>query len=359
MSRFASTDIASTPLASTHLASTPFASTLFAGHPALGRAAGAARLHRHFGARLLRWVAAGKALPRAPQTLALATACGLGLYGAADNALGGALLAALVWLVWCQWQLARGQTRVQRELDHACRARDAALEALAQNHRHVAMASHDLRQPVYTLGLLADAIATRTRDPVLQPTVAQLRRVMASMGTLCDALLDPAHIDRAPQPVPLRTAELHLLMAEVLAGFDDVASRAGLSLRARSGHVGLGTTADPLLLKRALCNLVQNAVRYTPRGGVLLAVRRRGSRLRFEVHDTGVGIAAEDTQRVFAPHQRTAQGQHLHAAGHGLGLAIVARCAHLMGATCGVRSVPGRGSCFWLSLPAARTPGAA
>lgn len=330
------------------LASTNFVSTHFTGETQPGRAAGALLVHRALAARLVRW----GALPRATWTLALTTAWGLSLYGAADSALDRALWAALVWLAW-------GQARVERERDHVCRARDAAVEALAQNYRHVAMASHDLRQPVYTLGLLADAIATRTRDPLLQPTVAQLRRVMASLGTLCDALADPALIDRGPQPLPLRAAELHLLMAEVLSGFDDAAGRAGLSLRARSGRVGLATNADPLLLQRALCNLVQNAVRYTPRGGVLLAVRRRGTQLRFEVHDTGVGIATEDRQRVFAPYQRTDQGQRLHAAGHGLGLAIVVRCADLMGATCGVHSVPGRGSCFWLSLRAARAPGAA
>lgn len=297
---------------------------------------------------------AAVARSQAAWTLALATACCLALYGAASSsqALGGALLAALAWLAWCHEQMARGQARTRNELDHARRARDAAVEALAQNHRHVAMARHDLRQPVYTLALLADAIATRTRDPQLQPTVAQLRRVMATMGTLCDSLLDPGRIDQAATPVELQTAELHLLMAEVLSAFDDAASHAGLQLRARSGRLGLAAKADPLLLTRALSNLVQNALRYTPQGGVLLAVRRRGGQLRFEVHDTGVGIAAHDLQRVFAPYQRTAQGQRMHACGHGLGLAIVARCADLLGGTCGVRSVPGRGSCFWLSVPA-------
>ena len=250
------------------------------------------------------------------------------------------------------WQLAGSQARARSELDRICPARDAAVEALAQNQRHMVMVRHDLCQPLYTLSLLAEAIAMRTCDPALQSTVAQLRRVTASMGTLFDNLLDPDRIDRPAVPVPLQMAQLQLLMADVLASSDEAARRAGLSLRARSGRFDDCVIADPLLLQRALGNLVQNALRYTPNGGVLLVVRRRGGQLRFEVHDTGVGLAEEDTQRVFAPYQRTAQGQRLNAGGQGLGLAIVARCAELMGASCGVRSVPGRGSCFWLSLPA-------
>ena len=241
------------------------------------------------------------------------------------------------------------------ELWHARSARDAALRALAESQHRAAMASHDLRQPVHALVLLAEGIATRVRDPGVQSAVAQLRRVASSMKSLCDALLVESRPGRPARHIRLDANDLRELLADVLATVEEPARWRGLQVRAR---VGLARSpvlahADPVLLRQALVKLVHNAVRYTRRGGVLVALRRRGDCLRFEVHDTGVGIAGDDLPRLFEPYQRGPQGTALDDDdGHGLGLAIASRCARLLGATVGARSVPGRGSCFWLSLPA-------
>lgn len=242
------------------------------------------------------------------------------------------------------------------ELEHTRRARDTALHALADIQHRAAMASHDLRQPVHALVLLAEGIAMRAGDPGLMPAVAQLRRVAQSMKSLCDSLLDNGHPGRAGRPsqaAGLKAINLGELLSDVLATCDEPAHRRGLRLRARVSRAGAVVHADPVLLRQALINLVHNAVRYTRRGGVLVTLRRCGGMLRFEVHDTGVGIAGEDLARLFTPYQRGPQALQMGASGHGLGLAIVSRCAALMGAGLGVRSVPGRGSSFWLSLPAA------
>lgn len=241
------------------------------------------------------------------------------------------------------------------ELAQARRARDAALHALADIQHRAAMASHDLRQPVHALVLLAEGIALRTRDPGLQPAVAQLRRVALSMKSLCDTMLVEGAGGGPPQPVSLKTRDLNELLADVLSTFEESAHQRGLRLRGRvsRGHAQIHT--DPVLLRQALTNLVSNAVRYTQRGGVLLALRRRGDALHLEVHDTGVGIAGEDLACLFAPYQRGPLATQFGIAGHGLGLAIVSHCARRMGAALGARSVPGRGSCFWLSLPVSPT----
>lgn len=102
-----------------------------------------------------------------------------------------------------------------------------------------------------------------------------------------------------------------------------------------------------------MINLMQNALRYTQRGGVLMAVRRRAGQWQFEVWDTGVGIAQADQQRVYSPFFRPEHAWRIDDAGHGLGLAVVARCADLMSAGHGLNSREGLGSRFWLRLPAA------
>ena len=114
-------------------------------------------------------------------------------------------------------------------------------------------------------------------------------------------------------------------------------------------------SSDPVLLERILRNLVANALRYTARGGVLVAARRRGDQVRIEVRDTGVGIAPEHQQTIFEEFvqvQASAQGSTL---GMGLGLAIVRRSATMLGHRIGVSSTPGRGSCFWIELPRVAT----
>jgi CheY-like chemotaxis protein len=105
-------------------------------------------------------------------------------------------------------------------------------------------------------------------------------------------------------------------------------------------------------LRQALVNLTQNAIRYTQQGGILLSARRRGDQWQIEVWDSGIGISAQDDHRVFSPYFRGEGAWHVDSSGHGLGLAVVARCAKLLGATYGFRSRVGRGSQFWLRLAA-------
>jgi CheY-like chemotaxis protein/anti-sigma regulatory factor (Ser/Thr protein kinase) len=114
--------------------------------------------------------------------------------------------------------------------------------------------------------------------------------------------------------------------------------------------------SDPVLLERIVANLVGNALRYTRRGGVLAGCRRRGRQLRIEVWDSGVGIPPDQHERIFGEFVQIAPPGHLRGEGLGLGLAIVARLAQLLGHELGLRSSPGRGSCFAVTLPEASTP---
>src|SRR5205814_6754590 len=115
---------------------------------------------------------------------------------------------------------------------------------------------------------------------------------------------------------------------------------------------------DPTLLERVLRNLLANAVRYTPAGGIVLGARRRADSVRIDVIDSGVGIAQGDSMRVFDEFVQLAAAPRNHVGGRGLGLglAIVRRLAMLCGHPIELDSTPGRGSRFSLTVPRANAP---
>ena len=146
---------------------------------------------------------------------------------------------------------------------------------------------------------------------------------------------------------------LDVLFNDVLTLFREEARTRGLQLRMRPPGPHAAVLADPDLLRQSLVNLVHNALRYTPRGGALISARHRRGGWLIEVWDTGVGVALEDHERIYAPFYRPQHAWNIDNNGHGLGLAVVARCATLMGAGYGLSSRLGRGSRFWLHLPCA------
>jgi anti-sigma regulatory factor (Ser/Thr protein kinase) len=108
-----------------------------------------------------------------------------------------------------------------------------------------------------------------------------------------------------------------------------------------------------VLLERLLVNLLSNAVRYTEKGGVLVVARERKDRVRIEIRDSGIGIAAEHRQAIFEEFFQVGNIARTQDQGLGLGLAIVSRLARILGLTVELRSLPGRGSVFSVTLPRA------
>ncbi len=227
-------------------------------------------------------------------------------------------------------------------------ARGAAEAANRSKSQFLAAASHDLRQPLHALGLFAAA-----------PLVGSINDSVEALEGLFAQLLDLSRLEAgALQAAPVRTA-LAPLFSRLAADFGPQAAAAGLVLRIRPTALWIET--DPLLLERLLRNLVCNALRYTPRGGVLVAARRRGGGVRIDVVDTGIGIAARDRDRVFADFVQVGAGPRHHVGGRGmgLGLAIVRRIADLLQHRLELASRPGRGSRFSIGMPLANPPAAA
>lgn len=244
-------------------------------------------------------------------------------------------------------------------------ARQDAEHALREKNMFLATASHDLRQPLHAMSLMVEALDLRNANPTLAPLVTDLKQSMAALGQQFNALLDLSRLETGALQTSAVPVDLPGLLRELVRLFREQAAVAGLDLRLHLPPKTTAVRADPVLLRQTLVNLIHNALRYTRTGGLLLAVRRRGSEWQIEVWDTGIGIAAEEEEQVFSPYFRSEQAWQMDGAGHGLGLAVVARCTRLMGATSGFRSQPGRGSRFWLRLPACQpvaeglaTPGA-
>ncbi|MFG6462687.1 ATP-binding protein [Roseateles sp. DXS20W] len=242
--------------------------------------------------------------------------------------------------------------RAGQLLEQRVRERTAELEAanLAKT-RFLAAASHDLRQPMVTIGVLIGVLREQLASPAQQRLIGRVDEAVAAMEGLLAGLLDLSRLDSGGLRVAREPVALAPLLEAVAAHEREAAARKGLRLRLRvpADAVVLG---DAVLIEQVLRNLVTNALRYTERGGALVGVRRRGANWRIAVWDTGRGIPLDQQARVFEDFVQLDNPQRDRALGLGLGLAIVRRAAGLLGTAVTLRSTPGRGACFGLELPA-------
>ncbi|MCC6192892.1 MAG: response regulator [Burkholderiales bacterium] len=246
---------------------------------------------------------------------------------------------------------------LQRRIDAATRAlkaqKEAAEQATTAKSRFLAAASHDLRQPLHAIGLFSATLERRARGTGLEPVVRDLAQAVAVMERLFESLLDIAKLDSGTIEVDAQPVPLARVCGQIEAEQADAARDKGLRLALRPGpHAVVG---DELLLHRLLGNLVANAIRYTHAGTVLVACRPRGAFVRIEVRDSGIGIAADKQAEIFEEFYQVDNPARDRSRGLGLGLAIVARIARLLGTQVTVRSQPGCGSVFSLRLPRAYT----
>lgn len=234
------------------------------------------------------------------------------------------------------------------ELDEARNTAELANRAKTQ---FFAAASHDLRQPLHAMGLFAAALADKTLDSEMRNMVASINTSVDALEALFNELLDISKIDAGAIRPKNETFALNPLLQRLRIDFKAEAEAKGLDLRVRQS--GAMVCSDALLLERVLRNLINNAIRYTRNGGILVGVRRHGANWRIEIWDTGIGIAPEQTDKVFDEFYQVGNPERDRRKGLGLGLSIVRRLAELLGHTLTLRSRQGHGTVFTLELPAA------
>ncbi|MFT3733997.1 MAG: hybrid sensor histidine kinase/response regulator [Rhodocyclaceae bacterium] len=239
------------------------------------------------------------------------------------------------------------QLQVHTEAAEA--ARLGAETANASKTRFLAAASHDMRQPLQSITLLADALQAEPLTPTAQDLLASMREASASMGELMDELMDYSRIDTGSLKAEFRSFDIAQILIRIEAEFAPLARQRGLQLTVRKKPARV--LSDARMVERILRNLVANAVKYTPRGGVLVGARLRGKNLRLEVWDSGVGIPGDQQTEIFREFYQLDNPERDQRKGLGLGLAIVDGLARLIGQRLVLRSIEGRGSVFMLELP--------
>ncbi len=229
-------------------------------------------------------------------------------------------------------------------------AREDAVRANQAKSRFLATASHDLRQPLQTLSLLNGALQRMAQDAHAREILSQQEHAIGAMSRLLNALLDISKLESGA----LRPEISDVTVAELFEGmrreFDDIARSKGLQLTIEPCRDQVRT--DPSLVSQMLRNLVSNAIRYTPRGGVTLRCLHEQARVRIEVLDSGIGIRGDQLPHIFDEFYQAGVAANAAREGYGLGLSIVKRIVNLLDLRLDVQSEYGKGSKFSFELPA-------
>ena len=236
--------------------------------------------------------------------------------------------------------------------------RDRVEQLLATQRELVASVSHELRTPVATMrGYLESALEDReSRMPQdLRGDLEVTEREAVRLQRLIDDLFTLSRAETGRLPLEVQPTDAAALLARCAEAVSEGAWRTGRVEVVRDVPVDLPPiSADEGRLEQAVRNLLQNAVRHTPPGGVVaLGAAAEDDVVTIEVKDTGEGIAAGDLERVFERFYRSDGARQRDHSGAGLGLALVKELVEVMGGTVGAESEPGSGSRFTLSLPRA------
>ena len=245
---------------------------------------------------------------------------------------------------------------LEERLDAEASARTQAQQALAAAEqanigktRFLAAASHDLRQPVHAIGLFVTALKLEALEGHPKYLVDRLDRSLIGLDDLFHRLLDLSRLDAGAVESSVGTFELLPLAQMLETRFSHLAQSRSLRFRVHCGR-GLFVRSDPALLVEMIMNLLSNAFRYTPRGGILLAFRRRENAVLIQVWDTGCGIEQADLGLIFNEFVQLHNPSRDRRKGVGLGLSIVQRLSVALGHPLRVASRPGRGSVFEMQV---------
>lgn len=226
-------------------------------------------------------------------------------------------------------------------------ALERAERANASRSRFVAAASHDLLQPLSAAKLYLSSASEELSGNPVRGVVDKAHSALLSVQEIIEALLDISRLESDTFRPDLRAVDLDHLFGTLESDFAPVAGAKNVGLKFRRS--GCQVRSDPAYLRRVLQNLIGNAVRYTTQGRVLVAARPRDGAIQIGIWDTGPGIAESEQQNVFKEFHRIDRKASA-TEGLGLGLAIVERACAMLGHGLELRSTPGRGTVFLLTI---------
>jgi Na+/proline symporter/signal transduction histidine kinase len=239
-------------------------------------------------------------------------------------------------------------TRLNSEL---AQAKSAAEDASISKTRFLAAASHDILQPLNAARLYVTSLVERQHSGEETRLVENIDESLQAIEEILGALLDISRLDAGAMTTSISSFKMADLMRSLEIEFAPVARAKNLELA--FVPCSLPVESDRLLLRRLLQNLISNAIKYTPRGRVLVGCRRQGPSLKICVYDTGVGIPPVKRGEIFKEFHRLEQGARI-ARGLGLGLSIVERLARVLNHGIAIDSNVGGGSVFSVTVPTAK-----
>jgi signal transduction histidine kinase len=297
----------------------------------------------------------------------LSALLGMLLYSRRQQGLDREMLAAERGRLHALQAVADGEARLRQLNEHLERlvgertrelvaARDVAESANRVKDIFLATISHELRTPLNSIIGFSDILLGGLAGELNREQKTQLGIIHKSgqqLLALIGDVLDISKIEAGQLRLDLARVPLQEMLLEQRRVFELQARERGLALEFDYPPEPIEVIADAQRLRQVIGNLMSNALKFTDRGSVGLLAERLGDRVRITVHDSGVGIAADDQLNLFKPFRRLAPRQGGSRDGTGLGLAISHRLVGAMGGEMGVSSEPGRGSRFWFTLPSA------
>ncbi len=233
----------------------------------------------------------------------------------------------------------------------------------ANHHKTVFLAnmSHELRTPLNAILGFSELLVDATNDQFPEATKKRFLEQINSSGKhllgLINDILDLSKIEAGQMELRLQMVAVADVMAQVASTVEPLASKKHIELKTGGAEAGQ-ILADEGKLRQMILNLVSNAIKFTPEGGIVsIESARAGERLKITVADNGIGIGPDDIQRVFKEFQQVDSGANRTQQGTGLGLALTRSFAILHGGNVSVESELGKGSRFTIDLPVqARSP---
>lgn len=238
---------------------------------------------------------------------------------------------------------------IREARDVAQEARDTAQKATEAKSRFLAAASHDLRQPLQSLGLYLSTLNILSQDPKALKIGGRMESALDSMKELMDTLLDVSKLESGSIEPKKYAFSAQSILNDILTDCGPIAEDKGLTLICEPTEINI--YSDIALLKRILENFVSNAIRYTDKGTITLLCEIDGGHLTFSVKDTGVGIPEDALEIVFEEYYQLGNAHREQGKGLGLGLSVVKHIASLLEHDLDVQSTVGKGSTFSVRVP--------
>ncbi|WCK72497.1 CheR family methyltransferase [Agrobacterium tumefaciens] len=257
-------------------------------------------------------------------------------YRGASEAIDGVVITFID--ISAQKQVAESREAAKKFAERATEAKSQFLSA----------ASHDLRQPLQTLKLLHGLLERNVGEGQARTFVQRMGETLSSMLGILNSVLDINQIEAGMVEPQIVSFAIGDLLGRLFKEFYYPAQAAGLQLRVVPSSLAVRT--DPRLFEQIVRNLLSNALKYTPSGKILVGCRRRGTKVRFEVWDTGIGIPENHIEDVFQEYLQLDAPAGTEDRGLGLGLSIVKRLSELLELRVVVQSRLHKGSAFMIEI---------